>query len=279
MRDLGLSAPEIFAVDIDAGLLLTEDFGDRVFGAEVAAGADQRALWRAGVDALLALHRAPVERRLPVGDGSYHEVPLFDLAALRIEAELLPDWYVPALTGAALAADARAAFLSVWRPVFDRQIAMPAGLLLRDYHSPNLLILPERAGAQRAGIIDFQDAMIGPRAYDLVSLLQDARLDVAPEIETELLAAYCAEAAATQSGFDRASFEWAYAALGAQRNTKILGIFARLARRDGKPRYLAHIPRIWRYLERDLAHLGLAPLAAWYDKHLPPAMRSRAIAA
>ena len=279
LRALGLSAPEILAVDLDGGLLLTEDLGDRVFGAEVAAGADQRALWRAGVDALLALHRAPVERRLGIGDGSFHEVPPFDLAALQIEVELLTDWYVPALTGAPIVAEARAAFLAAWRPAFARLIAMPSGLLLRDYHSPNLLILPERVGAKRAGIIDFQDAMIGPRAYDLVSLLQDARLDVALEIEAGLLAYYCTEAAATQPGFDRAAFEWSYAALGAQRNTKILGIFARLARRDGKPRYLQHIPRIWRYLERDLAHPGLASLAAWYEQNLPPSLHDRAIVA
>lgn len=279
LRERGLSAPEILASDLDAGLLLTEDLGDCVFGMEVGGGADQLALWRMGVDALVELHRAPAVARLAVGDGTFHDVPTFDLAAMQIEVELLVDWYLPAINGAPTDAPTRDGFLVAWQPVFDRLLLQPPALLLRDYHSPNLLWLRDRSGAAMTGIIDFQDAMIGPAAYDLVSLLQDARLDVAPEIETELLGHYCREAVRTQPGFDEAQFRWAYAALGAERNTKILGIFTRLARRDGKPRYLAHIPRIWRYLERDLAHPGLSSLKAWYDLHVPAGIRSRAIEA
>ncbi len=279
LRGLGLSAPEILASDLEAGLLLTEDLGDRVFGVELAAGADQHVLWRSAVEALLALHRAPVEHRLPVGDGTIHEVPPFDLGAMRVEIELLADWYVPALTVGPLPQAARADLMAAWQPILEGLTRMPPALLLRDFHSPNLMWLPERAPTRQAGIIDFQDALIGPAAYDLVSLLQDARLDVAPEIEAGLLDHYCATAAVQQVGFDDAAFRWAYAALGAQRNTKILGIFARLARRDGKPRYLAHIPRIWRYLARDLAHPGLVSLANWYDRHLPADLRTRAIRA
>jgi len=279
LRERGLSAPDILAADLDAGLLLTEDLGDRVFGAEVARGADQATLWKMGVDALVELHRKPAVARLPLGDGTFHDVPTFDLAAMQIEVELLVDWYLPAIHGAPTDAATREGFLAAWRPVVDRLLTQPPSLLLRDYHSPNLLWLPERSGAASTGIIDFQDAMIGPAAYDLVSLLQDARLDVAPEIQTELLDHYCRAAGATQPGFDEAEFRWAYAALGAQRNTKIAGIFTRLARRDGKPRYLQHIPRICRYLERDLAHPGLSSLKAWYDLHVPPEIRSRAIEA
>ncbi len=279
LRDRGLSAPKIFAADLDAGLLLTEDLGDRVFGAEVARGTDQAMLWKMGVDALVELHRTPAVARLPVGDGTFHDVPPFDLSAMQIEVELLIDWYLSAIHVVPTDTATRTSFLAVWRPVFERLLAQPPALLLRDYHSPNLLWLTERSGAAATGIIDFQDAMIGPAAYDLVSLLQDARLDVAPDIETELLAHYCRAAAQSQPGFDEAQFRWAFAALGAQRNTKILGIFARLAKRDGKPRYLQHIPRIWRYLERDLAHPGLSSLEAWYDLHLPAGIRSRAIEA
>ncbi len=277
LRGIDLSAPHIIASDLDTGLLLLEDLGDRVFGTELTAGASQIELWRGGVNALLALHRAPVPERLDIGNGEHHIVPPFDLRAMQIEVELLPDWYVRAATGAPLGDEARAAFIEQWHSVIARLLALPPALLLRDYHSPNLLWLPERTGAARVGIIDFQDAMRGPAAYDLVSLLQDARLDVPPEIETQLLAHYCDEAARTQPNFDRASFEFAYRALGAQRNTKILGIFARLARRDGKPRYLQHIPRIWRYLEHDLTHPELAPLKAWYDHHLPSEIRVRTI--
>jgi aminoglycoside/choline kinase family phosphotransferase len=220
-----------------------------------------------------------VERRLAVGDGSFHDVPPFDLDAMQIELALILDWYVPALTGGPASPDQRASFAAAWRPVLERILDLPSQLVLRDFHSPNLLWLPERTGARRAGVIDFQDALIGPAAYDLVSLLQDARLDVAADIETELLDYYCAEAPHTQPGFDPARLRWAYAALGAQRNTKILGIFARLARRDGKPRYLAHIPRIWRYLARDLAHPELSSLAEWYDSHLPVQLRAKTIEA
>ncbi len=279
LRERGLSAPEILAADIEAGLLLTEDLGDRVFGAEVAVGMDQAVLWKMGVDALLELHSKPAIARLPLGDGTFHDVPPFDLAAMQIETELLVDWYLPAINGAPTDATTRAVFLAAWQPVFERLLTQPPALLLRDYHSPNLLWLTERSGAASTGIIDFQDAMIGPAAYDLVSLLQDARLDVAPEIETELLDHYCRAASATQTAFDEVQFRWAYAALGAERNTKILGIFTRLARRDRKPRYLQHIPRIWRYLERDLAHPGLSSLKAWYDLHLPAGIRNRAIEA
>lgn len=279
LRSRGLSAPEILAADLEAGLLLTEDLGDKVFGVEVQRGADQRALWHIGVDALVLLHREPPVHDLLIGDGTTHRVPRFDRAALEIEIELLIDWYMPAVTGAPTTSAGRAEFLAAWAPVLDRIEALPPQLLLRDYHSPNLLHLPERTGAARAGIIDFQDAMIGPAAYDLVSLLQDARLDVPEAIEAELLDHYCRAAATTQVGFDEAQFRWAYAALGAQRNTKILGIFARLARRDGKPRYLAHIPRIWRYLEHDLAHPQLSSLATWYNYTLPAGLRARPISA
>ena len=138
--------------------------------------------------------------------------------------------------------------------------------------------MPDRTGAARVGLIDFQDAVIGHAAYDLVSLLQDARLDVPADIEAELLDYYLAQAAAAEPGFDKVQFVLAYRTLGAQRNTKILGIFVRLARRDHKPRYLQHIPRIWRYLERDVAHEGLKPVRAWYDAHVPPELRQRALA-
>ena len=162
----------------------------------------------------------------------------------------------------------RAEFVALWADIFAQLAKMPPAWVLRDYHSPNLLWLPEREGIARVGVIDFQDAMRGPAAYDLVSLLQDARVDVAPELEAQLFDHYCAGVGA-RGGFDRDAFAFAYAALGAQRNTKIVGIFARLAKRDGKPGYLRHIPRLWRYLERDLAHPQLAALKRWYDRNLP----------
>lgn len=276
LRAAGLSAPEIYAQYLDRGLLLLEDFGDRVFGEEVATGAsDQAELWRAAVEALVALRERPPADRLPVVTGTTHHLPAYGHHAFGIEVELLIEWYWPAAIGKPIPADARAEFSALWKAIFDRLQILPKGWVLRDYHSPNLVWLPERKGVARVGIIDFQDAMRGPLAYDVVSLLQDARTDVAPELEAHLFDHYCAQVTARKAGFDRDAFTFAYAALGAQRATKILGIFSRLAQRDDKPTYLRHIPRLWRYLERDLAHPELSALRGWYDRHMPADVRQR----
>jgi tRNA threonylcarbamoyl adenosine modification protein YjeE len=260
----GLSTPEIYAQDLDQGFLLLEDLGDRVFAREVETGGEsQEELWRTGVDALVALRAAPAPETLPA----------YDHGALGIEVELLTDWFWPVLHGGPPPQDVRDSFLALWAEVFDRLAAQPKGWVLRDYHSPNLLWLPQRAGIARVGVIDFQDAMCGPPAYDLVSLLQDARVDVPPELEARLFDHYCAAVERAETGFSRDAFAFAYAALGAQRNTKILGIFARLANRDGKPQYLRHIPRLWHYLERDLLHPELGALKDWYDRHVPTEAR------
>jgi len=274
LRSAGLTVPCIRAQDLENGFLLIDDLGDRVFGAEIVAGtADQATLWRAATDVLLALRDAPPPNGLPVpGDGE-HRVSAYDAEAMAIETELLTDWYWPALHGKAIPEEQRTRFVALWREIIPRLAAMDPAWVLRDYHSPNLLWLPEREGIARVGVIDFQDAMRGPAAYDLVSLLQDARVDVAPELEAELFEHYCTGAAA-RGGFDRDQFAFAYAALGAQRNTKILGIFARLAKRDGKPGYLRHIPRLWGYLERNLAHPELYSLREWYDANFPAETRT-----
>jgi tRNA threonylcarbamoyl adenosine modification protein YjeE len=270
LQAAGLSVPRILAQDLDHGFLLLEDLGDRVFAVEVRNGtADQGEMWRAATEALASLYAAQPPEEIPLSDGSVHRIPRYDQGAMAIETELLLDWYWPALRGSGAPETERAEFAALWGAVFDRLAAMPAKWVLRDYHSPNLLWLPEREGIARVGVIDFQDAMRGPAAYDLVSLLQDARVDVPAELEAQLLDHYCALVTARHTGFDRDAFSFAYAALGAQRNTKILGIFARLARRDGKPGYLRHIPRLWGYLARDLAHPDLAPLKRWYDRNLP----------
>jgi tRNA threonylcarbamoyl adenosine modification protein YjeE len=270
----GLTVPEIQAQDLDNGFLLLDDLGDRVFGVEITSGTTSQAtLWEAATDALVALSQAPAPETLPVtGDGE-HCVSAYDPRAMAIETELIVDWYWPALRGAAIDDAARAEFTELWSEVFAELEKMPAAWVLRDYHSPNLLWLPEREGIARVGVIDFQDAMRGPAAYDLVSLLQDARVDVPAELEAQLFDRYCAGVAALGS-FDRDAFAFAYAALGAQRNTKIVGIFARLAKRDGKPGYLQHVPRLWNYLDRDLSHPRLAGLKNWYDRHFPAGART-----
>lgn len=271
LGDAGLSAPQIYTADFDQGLLILEDFGDRVFGAEVQKGeASQAELWRAGVETLVALASVPVPREISLESGAPHIVPKQDAGVLAIEVELLPDWYWPALFGTQIPANIRQDFMSAWEVIFARVLESPDhGWVLRDYHSPNLVWLPDREGPRRAGLLDFQDALHGHLAYDVVSLLEDARIDVPSSLAATLLDAYCQARAGTRN-FDERDFRFAYAALGAQRNTKILGIFARLDKRDGKPQYLAHLPRIWAYLQRCLAHPALERVKRWVDDRVTP---------
>ncbi len=274
----GFTTPSCYSFDFDRGFLIIDDLGDKVFGSEVAKGADQRMLWTLATDTLVALRGHPPPSEfvgVPMRDGTTYDLPPMDHGAMRIETELLLDWYWPACYGQPCPADVRDDFNTIWDAIFDRLDKEPKGWVLRDYHSPNLIHLPDRPAPRNVGIIDFQDALIGSHAYDLVSLLQDARLDVPAALEVELLEHYIARVKADDPRFDEAGFRFAYAALGCQRNTKILGIFARLAKRDGKRAYLAHIPRIWGYLARGLIHPELVPLAAWYERYFPTAGRAR----
>jgi N-acetylmuramate 1-kinase len=266
LADCGLIVPTVRAFDHERGLLLIDDLGDLTFGRALEQGLDQQVLWSAALDGLIALRVHAPPERLPIpGSPIKHILNRFDRTALTIEIELLTDWYWPTIKGAPIPADIKADFLRLWNAEIDRLEALPLGWVLRDYHSPNLMWL----GDGRVGVLDFQDAMRGPSAYDVVSLLQDARLDVPESMERDLLAHYRREVAQREPHFDPTAFDYAYATLGAQRNTKLLGIFTRLAKRDLKPAYLAHIPRIWRYLGRDLRHPALADLAAWFDTHFP----------
>jgi len=179
------------------------------------------------------------------------------------------EWYLPD-RGVTPSEDLRAEFVAMWRDILQKPAAAQRTWVLRDFHSPNLIWLGERSGIARVGIIDFQDAVLGPAAYDVVSLLQDARIDVPELVELSLFSRYIKARRAADPAFDAAEFATIYAILSAQRNTRLLGTFARLNRRDGKPQYLRHQPRIWSYLTRSLAHPALAPLRDWYQAHVPP---------
>lgn len=264
----GLTVPAIHAVDAEAGLAVIEDFGDRAFGAVIDSGASADELYRAALDVLLVLRREPVADELPIPGSGSHRLPRYDRSILDIEIAQLLDWYWPLIKGDPPSEDERVDFMRLWAPLLDEVEQDAHHLVLRDFHSPNLLWLPERSGVQRVGLIDFQDALIGHPAYDLASLLQDARRDMPEELEAELLNTYCREAKAANPAFARGAFERAYAILAAQRATKILGIFARLARRDGKPAYLAHLPRIRGYLARTLARGHLGELGSWLRREL-----------
>ncbi|XSG83066.1 MAG: tRNA (adenosine(37)-N6)-threonylcarbamoyltransferase complex ATPase subunit type 1 TsaE [Methyloligella sp. ZOD6] len=273
LRDRGLSAPEIYAADLDEGFLLLEDLGDHVFTPSYGHGDSQASLMREAVDVLLHLAKTPPAGPLPIPDHTAYALPHYDPAAMLIEVSLLIDWLWPAVHGRHPEEAERQAYFDVWRPLLDGVAAHDTGWVLRDYHSPNLVWLPEREGVQRVGLLDFQDALAGPLAYDLASLLQDARVDVPAPLEAELLDYYCSRRDDTDPAFTTSDFLHDYAILGAQRASKILGIFARLAARDGKRRYLEHLPRVAGYLERNLHHPALAELRTWYKQALPEAGR------
>lgn len=256
LATLGYSAPRILAEDHEAGLLLLEDFGDDTFTRLLAAGADETALYDLAIDLLIDLHLHPRAAAI--------DLPPYDEARLLTEAALLTDWYLPAI-GVAVSQEARADYQRLWRAAFAVLRDAAPTLVLRDYHVDNLMRLPGRSGVAACGLLDFQDAVLGHAAYDLVSLLEDARRDITPRVVATMFERYMAAFPA----LDRASFEAAYAVLGAQRNAKIIGIFTRLMARDGKPHYLRHIPRVWRLLEGDLDHPILSGLRDWFDRHVP----------
>lgn len=274
----GIAAPRLLAADFERGFLLIEDFGNDDFGAMLARGHDQREMYRAATDVLVALRRKPCPRDLPIlRTGRSHHLPRFDRDALEIELSLLLDWYWPEAKGAPVPDDVRAEYNRLWAPLLDRMLAEPPGLFLRDYHSPNLFWRPNETGLARVGVIDFQDALAEPWAYDLVSVLQDARVTVPAELETELFAHYCASVAGFDPSFDRDAFAATYAVFGAERNTRLVGLWVRLLRRDNKPGYLRHMSRTWDYLLRNLRHPALASIAGWYEAHFPQDIRNRPI--
>lgn len=271
LRSLGFSAPEILAQDLSTGLLLIEDLGP---GLVIDENGPIPERYEAAARLLAELHRHALPTILPVAEGRDHVVPDYDREALSIETELVLDWYAPHIAGVTLPAVTRAEFTRIWNRLIDELLASPPTWTLRDYHSPNLIWLPDREGHAKLGLIDFQDAVLGHPAYDLVSLGQDARVDVPAGLELRLLAAYAGARRANEPEFDLAGFARAYAILGAQRNTKIAGIFARLDKRDGKPAYLKHLPRIEAYLRRNLEHPALEELKGWYQAHLPKLFES-----
>ena len=269
LRKQGLSAPEIYAQDLEHGLLIVEDLGSEGL---IVAGQPVHERYQAAVEVLVDLHRHTLPMRLPVKGSIDHILPLYDLDALGIETELLLDWYVPHHLNKELSANARSQFVSLWRETLTPVTEQDPSWTLRDYHSPNLLWLPTRDTLKRIGLIDFQDAVMGHPAYDLVSLLQDARLPVSEEMEMHLLRHYVDGRRSKQMGFNFRDFVQSYAILGAQRATKILGIFVRLNKRDNKPDYLRHIPHIEAYLRRNLRHPALATLHDWYQTNMPKLM-------
>jgi N-acetylmuramate 1-kinase len=272
LRSQGLSAPKILGADIGAGLAIVEDLGG-----EGVVGGDGQPIperYLAAVAVLAYLHGRKLPDMLPVRGGGFYHVPPYDLDALLIEIELLVDWYAQRAAVRPITSGARATFINLWRQVLIEIATAPANWTLRDYHSPNLIWLPERDGLARVGLLDFQDCVLGHPAYDVVSLGQDARIDVPGDLELKMLGSYARLRREKDPTFDVETFVRAYSILGAQRATKVLGIFARLDRRDQKPQYLAHLPRVENYLRKNLRHPALADIKAWYETNLPNIFRA-----
>jgi aminoglycoside/choline kinase family phosphotransferase len=269
LRSLGLSAPDVLALDAPAGLAVIEDFGDGVFARLIEHGEDERTLYFAAIDAQARLHEASPPAILSV-DGISWPLLRYDAVALKVGADLFIDWqpqFNPALD---FGAEARAEWDTLWAGISAHGEAGASVFAHRDFHAENLLWLPERRGSARVGLIDFQDAVLAHPSWDLHSLLQDARRDVSPELEAAALDRYFSH----RPDLDREAFRADYAALAALNEARILGVFARLVVRDGKPRYRQFMPRMWRQMERNLANPALADLKAWFDRHVPGEVRS-----
>jgi hypothetical protein len=253
---LGLSAPRTLAADLAQGLVLLEDFGDaRMREVLDAAPEAELRIYSDAVDLLARLHKHRAA-----------DLPPYDEKEYLREAGLLTEWFAPAVGLDVDEEEYRAAWSEALGPLLhDRSVTV-----LRDYHAENIMLIEGRDGIEGLGLLDFQDALAGHPAYDLVSLLQDARREVPEALEADMLNRYL-EVARPAKGFNDA-----YWLLGAQRNAKIVGIFTRLWKRDGKPRYLSYLPRVWGYLERDLAHPALEPVRAWFDANIPVSKRGSA---
>lgn len=269
LRRHGLAAPEVHAADHANGFAILEDLGDALFADVLADGGDELALYKAAVEVLAKIHAHDAPAALS------SDKPLFayDQTALIAETSLLTEWFLPlALERSATEAEA-AEHRALWKAVLSRIDGERRVFVHRDYHAQNLLWLPQREGVARVGLIDFQDAVAGSPAYDLISLTEDARRDVSPQLAEAATAHYLAAMRAQGTPVDEAAFRHEMAVMAAQRNAKIVGIFARLYKRDGKARYLDLLPRVWTYLERDLSHPALADLRGWYDRVIPKANR------
>ncbi len=254
----GYSAPEIYGADTDNGFILLEDLGDNTYTRMLQNGADEHALYKLAIDVLVDLHEDVKD--LP------DDIPEYNEELLASEALLLPDWWMNAQFGEGHATDAlKESYLSAWAPAFKHVQDHPQKLVLRDYHVDNLLLLNDRSNYAACGLLDFQDAVAGSGIYDVVSLLEDARRDIDEALIEEMKMRYTSSFA----DMDIDEFEAGFAILGAQRHAKVIGIFARLCMRDGKPIYLEHIPRVWRLLERALQHPILKDVKIWFDHHIP----------
>lgn len=273
LNAMGLSAPKVLAADYGKGLLLTEDLGDARFADIIRDGAAEAPLYAAAVETLVELHAHPAPKAMARAKDAHGDLLPYDRLALLAEVELLPEWFFPVASGSDCPSAARDSYRAAWAQALTGLGGLTPVMTLRDYHAENLMWLPDRDGVSRVGLLDFQDALAGSPAYDLISLLEDARRDVSSDLAGAMTAHYVSLRRQREPSFDETAFRQDAAILAAQRNAKIIGIFARLWRRDGKPRYLGFLPRMWAYMHRDLSHPAMADLRRWFDAHVPHTWR------
>jgi N-acetylmuramate 1-kinase len=263
LKAKGLAAPAIFERDLDQGILLIEDMGRE--GVLDESGLPITERYQAAVSCLVHIHTLDIPREIKVTDTHIHRIPDFDRVAMKMEAELLIDWHIPWKLGREATATERADYLSIWDGLIDQLETAETSLVLRDFHSPNIIWQGEKTGIDRVGLIDFQDAMIGPAAYDLASIAQDARVTIERPLMDALIERYISTRH-THGDFDEATFRRDFAIMAAQRNCKLAGLWFRLLKRDGKPGYMQHMPRTLDYLSSAFEHPALAPLRDWCAK-------------
>lgn len=257
LNELGLVAPEIYHHDKNNGFILMEDFGDNTFTQLLNAGTNEPNLYRSAVDVLIRLHGNPAAIQI--------DVPPYDRQTMIDESLLMPDWYYPAVRGFPVTTRIRQDYIDAWHQVLNHLPALDRTLVLRDFHIDNLIQVNRGDDAGQCGLLDFQDAVIGSPAYDLMSLLEDVRRDIRPESVESMLRHYLSSMPDTHPDL----FMSSYHVLGLQRHCKVAGIFTRLATRDAKPAYREHLPRVLKFISLRLGHPLVMPVREWFDQHLP----------
>lgn len=263
LRDAGICAPVLYGQNLEDGLLLLEDLGSATIVDEARYPIEER--YKLSAEMLARFHSNDCNVTAPLSNGTIYKVPEYSREAMLIEVDLLLEWYAPRMKGAPLLQSEKDDFFQIWNDLIDIVQTSETVLCLRDYHSPNIIWLPERKGIEKIGVIDFQDAVVGPAAYDVASLAQDARVDMSEKLENTLVEHYISSRKEIGAGFDGVSFKQHYAIMTAQRVTKILGIFIRLDERDGKSAYLKHLPRCQKYITRSLKHPTLKAYKNWFS--------------
>jgi N-acetylmuramate 1-kinase len=267
----GLTAPQIYAADPKAGFALLEDLGDDLFDQVLLNGGDERELYTTAADVLAKLH----EQEAPAMLDAKTPLLAYDETAQLGEIDLMTEWFMPMALGRVATDDEVHEHRSLWKAALDSTRVHPPVLVHRDYHAQNLLWLPSKSGAGRVGILDFQDAVAGSRAQDLMHLVQDARRDVSLDVTNATIRRYLDTSRARGHALDEDQFGAEMAIISGQRLARIAGVFARLYKRDGKPRYLDYLPRVWGHLNQDLAHPALSGVKKWYDRTIPVEKRGK----